>query len=138
VWHQTVARQDQAIEEARELLSRLSLLRDADTLTGQLSYGKQRLVEVALALATRPSVLVLDEPTAGIPSASSAELFGVIERLPRDISILLIEHDMDIVFRFAECITVLANGAVLAEGSPEQIAADPQVRAVYLGEDERG
>lgn len=136
VWYQTVARQQKTLEEARELLGRLSLSSEADTITSQLSYGKQRLVEIALALATRPSVLVLDEPAAGIPSESSAELFSVIEHLPREVSILLIEHDMDIVFRFAERITVLANGAVLTEGSPDEIAADPRVREVYLGETE--
>lgn len=138
VWHKTVARQEKAIEEASELLSRLLLSHVADTLTRELSYGEQRLVEVALALATRPSVLVLDEPAAGIPSESSAELFAVIERLPPDVSILLIEHDMDIVFRFAERITVLASGSILAEGSPDQIAADTRVREVYLGEAENG
>jgi len=136
LWHQTVARQRSAIDEARELLGRLSLSAEADAPTFQLAYGKQRLVEIALALATRPSVLLLDEPAAGIPSEASAELFGVLERLPREVSVLLIEHDMDIVFRFAERITVLASGAVLSQGSPREIAADPRVREVYLGEAE--
>jgi branched-chain amino acid transport system ATP-binding protein len=136
VWRQTVARQKEAIDETSELLGRLSLLGDADTVTRDLSYGKQRLVEIALALGTRPSVLVLDEPAAGIPSEASKEVLGVLERLPSEVSILLIEHDMDLVFRFAERITVLANGAVLREGSPEQIANDPRVREVYLGEAE--
>ncbi len=136
VWHQTVARQHEAIAEARELLRELELSSEADAVTGRLAYGKQRLVEIALALATRPSVLLLDEPAAGIPSEASRELFGVLERLPPDVSVLLIEHDMDIVFRFAEHITVLANGKVLAAGPPEAIAADPRVREVYLGEAE--
>jgi branched-chain amino acid transport system ATP-binding protein len=136
VWHQTVAEQREVIQEARELLGRLSLSSEADNLTKHLAYGKQRLVEIALALATRPSVLLLDEPAAGIPTEASAELFGVLSRLPREVSVLLIEHDMDIVFRFAERITVLAAGAVLTEGTPEEVAADPRVREVYLGEAE--
>jgi branched-chain amino acid transport system ATP-binding protein len=100
----------------------------------RLSYGKQRLLEIALALATRPSVLLLDEPAAGIPAAESAELFGVIAALPRDVSVIFIEHDMNLVFRFAERITVLVGGSVLVEGSPEEIARDRRVREVYLGE----
>lgn len=134
VLHQTVAEQREAIEEARELLERLQLSREAGALTRLLPYGKQRLLEIALALATRPTVLLLDEPAAGVPSESSAELFRVIEHLPKEMTILLIEHDMDIVFRFAERITVLAGGSVLAEGSPDEIATDPRVREVYLGE----
>jgi branched-chain amino acid transport system ATP-binding protein len=133
-WRRPVARQAAVLEEARVLLSRLSLDDDAETITRRLPYGKQRLVEIALALATRPAVLLLDEPAAGIPAHASAELFGVLERLPREVSVLLIEHDMDIVFRFAERITVLAGGTVLAEGSPAEIAADARVREVYLGE----
>lgn len=138
LWHQAVKRQRETIEEARDLLGRLSLSSEAECLTRELSYGKQRLVEIALALSTRPRVLLLDEPAAGIPSHASAELFTVIDRLPRDVSILLIEHDMDIVFRFAERITVFANGAVLAEGAPAEVAADVRVREVYLGESEHG
>jgi branched-chain amino acid transport system ATP-binding protein len=134
VWYRAVARERAAIDEARELLGRLMLLSEAGTVTRRLAYGKQRLLEIALALATRPEVLLLDEPAAGIPSDASAELFAVLERLPREVSVLLIEHDMDIVFRFAERVTVLAGGAVLAEGTPAQIAADPRVREVYLGE----
>jgi len=138
VWHQTVARQRDTIDEARDLLARLSLSSEADSVTRWLSYGKQRLVEIALALATRPTVLVLDEPAAGTPSHTSAEIFSVIDRLPSDVSILLIEHDMDLVFRFAERITVFAQGTVLAEGVPAEIAADRHVREVYLGESGHG
>lgn len=136
IWTATVARQKQAVDEARALLARLRLSAEADALTSRLAYGKQRLVEIALALATRPNVLVLDEPAAGIPSEASAELFSVLERLPDDVTILLIEHDMDIVFRFADRITVLANGSVLAEGAPSEIAVNPLVREVYLGDTE--
>jgi branched-chain amino acid transport system ATP-binding protein len=138
VWWRTVAFERTAIDEAREILARLRLEHDAETLTRALPYGKQRLLEIALALATRPSVLLLDEPGAGIPAAESAELFGVIAQLPREVTIVFIEHDMNLVFRFAERITVLVGGAVLTEGTPEEIARDPRVREVYLGEAQHG
>ena len=134
VWHRTVSRRVAEATEAQALLAMLRLSRDADTLTRNLPYGKQRLVEIALALATRPKILLLDEPAAGIPAAESAELFGVIAALPRDVTILFIEHDMELVFRFAERITVLVGGKVLTDGTPAEIAADPRVREVYLGE----
>jgi branched-chain amino acid transport system ATP-binding protein len=133
-WRRAVAEHREELEEARALLETLSLGREALELTRKLPYGKQRLLEIALALATRPSILLLDEPAAGIPSEASAELFSVIAALPREVTILFIEHDMDLVFRFAERITVLVAGAVLAEGSPGEIAADPRVREVYLGD----
>jgi branched-chain amino acid transport system ATP-binding protein len=134
VWYRTVARQDEEVAEALALLESLRLAVDAHTLTRNLPYGKQRLVEIALALATQPKILLLDEPAAGIPTGESAELFGVISRLPRDVTILFIEHDMELVFRFAERITVLVGGKVLTEGTPQEIATDPRVREVYLGE----
>jgi branched-chain amino acid transport system ATP-binding protein len=134
VWRRTVAQQREEVQEARELLANLLLAREAGTMIGRLPYGKQRSLEIALALATRPKILLLDEPAAGIPSDESAELFRVIGRLPEEVSILLIEHDMDIVFRFANRITVLASGRVLAEGSPSEIATDKRVLEVYLGE----
>ena len=134
VWHRTVSAQAEEAAEAWELLETLRLAGDAHALTRNLPYGKQRLCEIALALATRPKILLLDEPAAGIPAGESAELFGVISRLPRDVTILFIEHDMELVFRFAERITVLVGGNVLTEGTPPQIAADPRVREVYLGE----
>ncbi|WP_151636957.1 ABC transporter ATP-binding protein [Noviherbaspirillum aerium] len=136
VWTRTVAQQHAEIEEAMALLAMLKLERDASTVTRSLPYGKQRLVEIALALATKPTVLLLDEPAAGIPQAESKELFDVIARLPREVTILFIEHDMGLVFRFAERITVLVGGKVLTEGTPEEIAADPRVKEVYLGEAE--
>jgi branched-chain amino acid transport system ATP-binding protein len=138
VWHRTVASLGKEIDEARALLRSLRLDADADTLTRNLPYGRQRLVEIALALATRPRILLLDEPAAGIPSAESAELFGVIAALPKDVTILFIEHDMELVFRFAERITVLVAGKVLTDGTPSEIAADPRVREVYLGEAQHG
>ncbi len=135
-WTSTVASQHAVIDEAMALLASLKLEQDAGQITSSLPYGKQRLVEIALALATKPRVLLLDEPAAGIPSAESAELFDVIAKLPRDVTILFIEHDMGLVFRFAERITVLVGGKVLVEGTPAEIASDPRVKEVYLGESE--
>ena len=134
VWFRTVASAREETDEAMALIGSLRLGPDANALTRNLPYGKQRLVEIALALATRPRILLLDEPAAGIPAGESAELFGVIAALPRDVTILFIEHDMELVFRFAERITVLVGGRVLTEGAPAEIAADPRVREVYLGE----
>jgi branched-chain amino acid transport system ATP-binding protein len=120
-------------DEARALLAQLKLEGDADTPTSKLPYGRQRIVEIALALATRPRVLLLDEPAAGIPSAESGEVLGVVDRLPGDVSVLFIEHDMGLVFRFAQRVTVLVAGKVLVEGTPGEIARDERVKAVYLG-----
>ncbi|MEO6749238.1 MAG: ABC transporter ATP-binding protein [Casimicrobiaceae bacterium] len=124
------------IDEAMALLATLRLADDAGTLTRNLAYGRQRLLEMALALATRPRVLLLDEPAAGIPADASEELFAVLAELPREVTVLFIEHDMGLVFRFAERITVLVGGSVLTEGTPHEIAADPRVKEVYLGESE--
>jgi branched-chain amino acid transport system ATP-binding protein len=121
-------------DEARALLATLKLEGDADRRTTELAYGRQRLVEIALALATRPKILLLDEPAAGIPSAESVEVLGAIAALPADVTVLFIEHDMGLVFRFAKRITVLVQGEVLVEGPPEEIANDRRVHQVYLGE----
>ena len=102
-----------------------------------LPYGKQRLVEIAIALGLKPRVLLLDEPAAGVPSLESGRILQALDNLPRDIAILIIEHDMDVVFRFARRITVLVQGEVLVEGTPEEIAGDSRVRQVYLGEGRR-
>jgi branched-chain amino acid transport system ATP-binding protein len=138
VWWRTVASAKTQLDEARAILDQLRLGSDADIETRNLPYGKQRLLEIALALATRPRLLLLDEPAAGIPSGESAALFEVIARLPREVSIVFIEHDMNIVFKFAEKITVMVGGAVLVEGSPAAIANDARVREVYLGEAQHG
>ena len=122
-----------AIAEAEEVLERLGLAEDARRPTRELPYGRQRLLEIALALAMRPRVLLLDEPAAGVPAKESAELFAAIAALPRDIAVLFIEHDMELVFRFAERITVMVSGRILCQGTPREIAADPVVREVYLG-----
>src|SRR2546427_703196 len=120
------------------LLETLHLTPERNATTRNLPYGKQRLIEIALALATRPRILLLDEPAAGIPAGESAELLGVIAALPREVTIVFIEHDMDLVFRFAERITVLVAGKVLTEGTPAEIAADQRVKEVYLGEAQHG
>ena len=123
-----------AVEEAHALLQRLGLEEEALRPVNMLAYGRQRLVEIAIALALSPKVLLLDEPAAGVPSGESGRIIEVIERLPQDIALLIIEHDMDLVFRVAQRITVLVQGSVLVEGLPEEIARDPEVRRVYLGE----
>ena len=123
----------EAVEEAYAILETLALAADCHRLTRELAYGQQRLLEIALALATRPKVLLLDEPAAGVPREESAELFAAIAGLSKDITVLFIEHDMDIVFRFASRIIVMVGGRILVEGTPQEIAADARVREVYLG-----
>jgi branched-chain amino acid transport system ATP-binding protein len=122
------------IEEALDHLQSLELVADACKLVRELPYGRQRLVEIAIALAQRPKLLLLDEPAAGIPSSENHLILDVISKLDPNITILIIEHDMDVVFRFAKRISVLVAGTVLTEGTPDEISADERVRAVYLGE----
>jgi ABC-type branched-subunit amino acid transport system ATPase component len=126
-------RRSEAVDEAHDLLAQLGLGDDMLRPTRELAYGRQRLVEIALGLAAKPKVLLLDEPAAGVPEAESAEIFRVIESLPSDVAVLFIEHDVDLVFRFARHITVLVSGRIFREGTPDEIALDPEVRRVYLG-----
>jgi branched-chain amino acid transport system ATP-binding protein len=121
--------------ECETLLERFRLVEVMDQPVHALAYGKRRLLEIAMALACAPRVLLLDEPVAGVPEGERQEIFETIGALPADVSILLIEHDMDLVFNFAKTVTVLVNGAVFAEGDVESVAQDPRVKAVYLGED---
>ena len=121
-------------DEALELLATLGLADDAATPVLDLPYGKQRLVEIAIALGLKPRVLLLDEPAAGVPSTESERILRVLDALPADIAILIIEHDMDLVFRFARRITVLVQGEVLVEGTPADISGNRRVHEVYLGE----
>jgi len=128
------ARADRAVDtEARELLAFVHLEKYSDHVVHALPYGIQRLLEIAIALATKPRVLVLDEPAAGVPAMQSESIFERIRDLPRDLTLLFVEHDMKLVFRFAERISVLVGGRVLTEGTPKEISADERVREVYLG-----
>ena len=122
-----------AADEAFAILKSLKLEQTAQKETRELAYGQQRLLEIALALATRPRVLLLDEPAAGVPKGESAELFAAVEGLSRELTVLFIEHDMEVVFRFASRILVMVGGRILVEGSPQDIARDERVREVYLG-----
>ncbi len=128
----------EAIEEAYDILVKLRLGEACYRPTRELPYGRQRLLEIALALATKPKVLLLDEPAAGVPPEESGEIFEVVAGLSDQLALLFIEHDMHVVFRFASHIIVLVGGAVFTEGTPAEIAADPGVREVYLGSRKHG
>jgi ABC-type branched-subunit amino acid transport system ATPase component len=132
-WWRTTAEYGAAVEEAYSILNSLMLGAVCYRQTRELAYGQQRLLEIALALATKPKVLLLDEPAAGVPRDESAELFTAINSLSQDITVLFIEHDMELVFRLASRIIVMVSGGILMEGTPDEISADPRVREVYLG-----
>jgi ABC-type branched-subunit amino acid transport system ATPase component len=134
-WWRVVGTKSAVTGEIVEIIERFHL---ADVMLDRVSvlpYGKQRLLEIALAFACRPQVLLLDEPAAGVPEAERHELLATIEALPHDVTVLLIEHDMDLAFSFADRISVLVNGALFVDGAPEEVAKDPRVKAVYLGEE---
>ncbi len=126
-------RRTDVIAESMHLLETLRLEDQARHRVSELPYGRQRLVELAIAIGLKPGVLLLDEPAAGVPSAESHIILDALERLPEHIAVLIIEHDMDVVFRFARRVTVMVSGAIFAEGTPKEIEANPEVRAVYLG-----
>jgi branched-chain amino acid transport system ATP-binding protein len=121
------------LDESDARLAEIGIAEVGDRRVAELPYGQQRLLEIAIALALKPRVLLLDEPAAGVPAAEAHRIHDVLEWLPAEIAILIIEHDMDVVFRFARHIVVMVQGRVLVRGAPADISADPQVRAVYLG-----
>ena len=135
---QNVADNKEAIDEAHDILVKLQLDDCCYQPTRELPYGRQRLLEISLALATRPKVLLLDEPAAGVPQDESADIFEAVAGLSRDLALLFVEHDMHVVFRFASHIIVMVAGAIYTEGSPAEIAAHPGVRDVYLGTRKHG
>jgi ABC-type branched-subunit amino acid transport system ATPase component len=134
-WWRLVGSKSAVTEEIVEIVERFRLTDVMHERTAILPYGKQRLLEIALAFACRPRVLLLDEPAAGVPEAERHDLLATIAALPRDVTVLLIEHDMDLVFSFADRISVLVNGALFVDGPPDAVARDPRVKAVYLGEE---
>jgi branched-chain amino acid transport system ATP-binding protein len=133
-WWRPLGRDARVAESCERLLREFRLLDVMDQKVVRLPYGKRRLLEIATAIASRPRVLLLDEPVAGVPEGERREIFDTVAALPEEVAVLLIEHDMDIVFHFARSVTVLVNGAIYAEGDVESIAADPRVKAVYLGQ----
>jgi len=133
-WWRLVGSNPAVTTEIVEILGRFHLTDVMYARTGNLPYGKQRLLEIALAIACRPRVLLLDEPAAGVPEDERHEILATVAALPADVTVLLIEHDMDIVFSFAGRISVLVNGTLFLDGPPEEVARDPRVKAVYLGE----
>jgi branched-chain amino acid transport system ATP-binding protein len=136
-WYRSVGG-DALAREVDAIAIRFGLADVLDVRTDTLPYGKQRLLEIAVAFAWAPRVLLLDEPAAGVPAAERQDILDAIAALPADVSVLLIEHDMELVFDFAQRISVLVEGALLTEGTPQEIASDPRVKAVYLGEAEHG
>ena len=135
-WWQALGANAEVNRRCDELLEQFHLTSVMQQTTNVMAYGKRRLLEIAIALACEPRVLLLDEPVAGVPAGEREELLQTVAALSADVSILLIEHDMDLVFSFANRMTVLVNGTVLTEGTPDEIARDPQVKEVYLGHGE--
>ena len=132
-WWSALGSHSRVAARCEQLLEQFRLVDVMDTPTRELAYGKRRQLEMAIALACEPRVLLLDEPVAGVPAAERGELMQIVAALPADVSVLLIEHDMDLVFSFANRMTVLVNGTLLTEGDPDAIANDEQVKEVYLG-----
>jgi ABC-type branched-subunit amino acid transport system ATPase component len=134
-WWRLLGARPAVVDEAVEILDRFRLADVMHEHTATLPYGKQRLVEIALAIACKPHVLLLDEPAAGVPEAERHDILAAVSALPKDVTVLLIEHDMDLVFSYADRISVLVNGELFVDGTPDEVAHDPRVRAVYLGEE---
>jgi ABC-type branched-subunit amino acid transport system ATPase component len=134
-WWRRVGHDTAIVDEAASLLQSMRLGEMMTRTTKVMPYGKQRLLELSIALALKPSLLLLDEPAAGVPEDERHEILDIVEALPRDVTILLIEHDMELVFSFADRISVLVQGALFSEGTVAEIASDPRVKSVYLGEE---
>ena len=137
IWNMWAAADKLLVREAEELLTTLGLEDRAEKLGSELSYGDRRRLEVALALACEPQLLLLDEPTAGMSIPDKPGMVELIRKVSRErgVTVILIEHDMDIVFSVADEITVLHQGAVVAQGTPQEIKSNEQVQQIYLGED---
>ena len=131
---QPVARERRLFDEAQRFLEQVGLADRASTIAGNLAHGEQRALELAMALATQPKLLLLDEPMAGAGPEESARMVELIEHLSRHVTILLVEHDMAAVFRLADRISVLVNGQLICTGSPDEVRANPEVRRAYLGD----
>jgi branched-chain amino acid transport system ATP-binding protein len=134
-WWRIVGTKSQVVDEVIALLEQFHLTDVMEERTAILPYGKQRLLEIAVAIACKPRVLLLDEPAAGVPEDERHDILSTVAALPADVTVLLIEHDMDLVFSFADRISVLVNGALFVDGKPDEVARDPRVKAVYLGEE---
>jgi branched-chain amino acid transport system ATP-binding protein len=137
-WWRTVGDDRAIIDEATALLERFSLIDARDQRVATLPYGRRRLLEIATAIASGPRLLLLDEPAAGVPEDERRDILASIDALPEHVAVLLIEHDMDLVFSFARRISVLVDGALLVEGAPQDVARDAAVRRAYLGESGHG
>jgi branched-chain amino acid transport system ATP-binding protein len=133
IW-QRLGRDPRVARRCDELLAQFHLDDVADVQVAHLAYGKRRQLEIATAFACAPRVLLLDEPVAGVPEGERQQIFDIVGKLPAEVTVLLIEHDMDLVFNFARTVSVLVNGALFAEGDVRSIASDPGVKAVYLGQ----
>jgi branched-chain amino acid transport system ATP-binding protein len=133
-WWRLLGTEKTLVGRIAELIEQFHLADVMKDRTVALPYGKQRLLEIALAIACRPRVLLLDEPAAGVPEDERHDILAAVAALPKDVTVLLIEHDMDLVFSFADRIAVLVNGALFADGPPSEIANNPRVKSVYLGE----
>ncbi len=132
-WWRMAGSKEAIIRDIVDIAARFHLADVLDERTATLPYGKQRLLEIAVAFACRPHVLLLDEPAAGVPEAERHELLAAVTALPREVSVLLIEHDMDVAFKVARRIVVMSDGKMVASGTPEEVQANPLVHEIYLG-----
>ena len=132
-WFKTVESFSQVEAEAEAILAQVGLLPQKKRVVNELAYGQQRALEIALALATAPKVLLLDEPTAGMSPGETAEMVQLIGELPRSLTMMIVEHDMDVIFSLADRITVLHYGQIISSGTPDEVRRDARVQEIYLG-----